>query len=198
MWAPFSARIAQSTAPMLYLPVTNNGATKAMYKHVSDHFRLTCRSTIDKIELCVNTVKWDAYCYKKRILTRGLARGANEQLAFHGTDSAVIDSICMHGFNRSYSTVAVYGHGTYFARHASYSAAPRYAKPNARGQQQMLFCRILAGEPCRGTQGMRQPAAKPSGVLHESMVDSLANPSIYVLSAGSDDCAYPEFRITFH
>ena len=29
------------------------------------------------------------------------------------------------------------------------------------------------------------------------MVDDVANPTIFVLSAGSDDCAYPEFRITF-
>jgi len=61
----------------------------------------------------------------------------------------------------------------------------------------MLLCRVLVGEPCVGTSGMTQPSAKPSGVLHESMVDDVANPSIYVLSAGSDDCAYPEFRIKF-
>ena len=33
-------------------------------------------------------------------------------------------------------------------------------------------------------------------IMHESMVDNLADPSVYVLSAGSDNQAYPEFLIT--
>ena len=113
------------------------------------------------------------------------------------TKSDTIAKICDQGFNRTFSSAAAYGVGTYFARDAKYSSNTRYSSPDAHGVQEMLLCRVLVGEPCVGTSGMTQPSAKPSGVLHESMVDDVANPSIYVLSAGSDDCAYPEFRIKF-
>tara|TARA_B110000208_G_C11698663_1_gene405023 strand:+ start:95 stop:1123 length:1029 start_codon:yes stop_codon:yes gene_type:complete len=200
MWAPFAPAIAGITTPNAFFSCPNWGETAALYKYAHDHFCLTCPSsgwTVIRIELCVNTVKWESYSFKKRIMSKGLHGGENEQLVFHGTDEATIDKICKTGFNRSFSSQAKYGHGTYFARDAKYSSDQRYATPNSSGEQQMLLCRILAGEPCVGSQGMIQPSAKPSGILHESMVDNIGNPSIYVLSAGSDDCAYPEFRITF-
>ena len=200
LWAPFAPAIAGIATPSTYFSCPNWGTTAALYTRAHDHFCLTCPSsgwTVIRIELCVNTMKWDSYCYKKRIMSKGLHGGENEQLVFHGTDKATIDKICKTGFNRSFSAAALYGHGTYFARDAKYSSDKRYAKPDSSGEQQMLLCRILAGEPCAGTQVLMQPSAKPTGVLHESMVDNVANPSIYVLSAGSDDCAYPEFRITF-
>ena len=200
LWAPFAPAIAGITTPNAYFSCPNSGATAGLHMHARDQFRATCphsRWRIISIELCVNTVKWDSYCYKKRIMSKVLHGAVNEQLVFHGTAHPIIDSICNHGFNRSYSSTAVFGHGTYFARDAKYSSDKRYAQPNSSGEQQMLLCRILAGEPCEGRQGMVQPSAKPSGVLHESMVNDVADPSIYVLSAGSDDCAYPEYRITF-
>ena len=40
---------------------------------------------------------------------------------------------------------------------------------------------------------MTFPKLKHSGVYHESMVDRLANPQVFVLSTGSDNQAYPEF-----
>ena len=196
------------TTPVEYFSCQKRGPTKALYKCARDHFRKTCKTeTIVSIELCVNEMKWESFCVKKSMLDRGLKksglnaasrkRGANEQHVFHGTDAETIKKICVTGFNRSYSSAKVYGHGTYFARDARYSANPRYAKADSRGIQQMLLCRILAGEPCIGDSSMVQPSSKASGVLHESMVDDVANPTIFVLSAGSDDCAYPEFRITF-
>ena len=200
LWAPFAPAIAGITTPNAYFSCPNSGATAGLHMHARDQFRATCphsRWRIISIELCVNTVKWDSYCYKKRIMSKVLHGAVNEQLVFHGTAHPIIDSICNHGFNRSYSHTAMYGHGTYFARDAKYSSEAQYAQPNSSGEQQMLLCRILAGEPCEGRQGMVQPSAKPSGVLHESMVNDVADPSIYVLSAGSDDCAYPEYRITF-
>jgi hypothetical protein len=62
----------------------------------------------------------------------------------------------------------------------------------------MFLARVLAGEPCAGSQGMLKPSPKPnSGELHDCMVDSTHNPSIFVLSAGSDDRAYAEFLVKF-
>lgn len=41
---------------------------------------------------------------------------------------------------------------------------------------------------------MTTPKLKqPGGTYHESMVDRLFNPRVFVLSTGSDNQAYPEF-----
>ena len=43
---------------------------------------------------------------------------------------------------------------------------------------------------------MDRPAAKPGSLeLHDSMVDDLGNPRIFVLSAGSDNQAFAEFVV---
>ena len=58
----------------------------------------------------------------------------------------------------------------------------------------MLLCRVLVGEACRGHASMERPAQRPSAVeLYDSMVDSVSAPKIVVLSAGSDNRAFPEF-----
>ena len=76
-----------------------------------------------------------------------------------------------------------------------------YCSSKAAGTpaQFLLVVRILAGEPCVGSASMAEPTRKPrgQGELHESMVDNLANPSIYVLSSGTDDHAYPTYRVRF-
>ena len=104
--------------------------------------------------------------------------------------------IISNGFLRDYNTTAVYGRGTYFARDARYSLQKQYAVPNANGEQTLLLSRVLLGCPCKGHQRMTKPDQKPGSVqLHESMVDSLFDPSIFVLSTGSDYQAFPEFVI---
>ena len=49
----------------------------------------------------------------------------------------------------------------------------------------------------KGQQGVEKPNTKPNGRLYESMVDNVISPSIFVLSAGTDDHAYPDFLIEF-
>ena len=156
---------------------------------------------VEQVERVQNVVRWLAFASKKAILDNGLLRGggANEQTVWHGAAEGVLDTIVHTGFNRDYSKRALYGRGTYFARDAKYSANAAYAAPNAAGAQFLLVVRILAGEPCVGSASMAEPTRKPrgQGELHESMVDNLANPSIYVLSSGTDDHAYPTHRVRF-
>jgi hypothetical protein len=156
---------------------------------------------VEQVERVQNVVRWLAFASKKAILDNGLLRGggANEQTVWHGAAEGVLDTIVHTGFNRDYSKRALYGRGTYFARDAKYSANAAYAVPNAAGAQFLLVVRILAGEPCVGSASMAEPTRKPrgQGELHESMVDNLANPSIYVLSSGTDDHAYPTYRVRF-
>ena len=78
---------------------------------------------------------------------------------------------------------------------ASYSLSATYATPAAgSGDQFLLLVRVLIGDACAGRSSMDRPQQKPnSPELYDSMVDNLHRPSIVVLSAGSDNRAYPEF-----
>lgn len=150
------------------------------------------------IYLCRNREMFDLYCAQKKSLARRLRGGANERWLWHGTKSDSAQKIIHTGFLRDCNHTAAYGRGTYFARSAAYSLNPRYAKPDATGDQYLMLVRVLVGEPCVGSSSMEKPAPKPgSDQLHESMVNRLQDPSIFVLSAGSDNRAYPEFVLRF-
>jgi hypothetical protein len=118
---------------------------------------------------------------------------SNERWLWHGTSHATLKSIIANGFLRDYNRAGAYGKGTYFAAQAKYSLNPTYAQPNARGTQLLLLSRVLVGETCVGCSGMQRPDTKPGGLeLYDSMVNNERNPTIFVLSAGSDHRAYPE------
>ena len=88
-----------------------------------------------------------------------------------------------------------YGKGVYFARDASYSAG--YAV-GAVGSRFMYLARVLVGQYCVGNTHMIMPPAKNRAnptVLFDSLVDSLAKPSIFVVF--HDNACYPEYIITF-
>jgi hypothetical protein len=121
----------------------------------------------------------------------------NEAWLWHGTSRETLESIMANGFDRNMNERGMYGVGSYFSNQLEYSLNEEYAKPDNEGSQWVLLVRVLVGQSCVGKQGMRQPAKKPGGgaVLYESMVDSLQTPSIFVLSTGSDNHAYPEFLL---
>jgi hypothetical protein len=119
----------------------------------------------------------------------------NETWLWHGTSCDTLESIVANGFDRNMNERGMYGKGSYFSNQLEYSLREEYAKPDDEGSQWVLLVRVLVGQSCVGMKGMRQPDKKPGGggVLFESMVDSLQKPSIFVLSTGSDNHAYPEF-----
>ncbi|KOO25562.1 poly ADP-ribose polymerase 14 [Chrysochromulina tobinii] len=119
----------------------------------------------------------------------------NETWLWHGTSRNTLESIMANGFDRNMNERGQYGVGSYFSNQLEYSLREEYAKPDDEGSQWVLLVRVLVGQSCVGKKGMRQPDKKPGGgaVLYESMVDSLQKPSIFVLSTGSDNHAYPEF-----
>jgi poly [ADP-ribose] polymerase 10/14/15 len=140
---------------------------------------------------------WETYSMKKKHLASTLTGGANERRVFHGTSQANTTTIAKQGFLREYNTAAAYGRGTYFARDAKYSASDRFTPPNSSGEKFVFLARALIGEPCVGRRGMDKPTQQVDGGLHDSMVDRLQDPSIFVLSAGSDGQAYAELLIKF-
>ena len=99
-----------------------------------------------------------------------------------------------------------YGKGMYFARDANLSAS--YAVSGGgfimssggfgTPDSHMYLARVLTGEYTTGNSSMLVPPAKSPtnpNVLYDSVVDKVANPSIFVVFY--DAQAYPEYLITF-
>ncbi|XP_042615376.1 protein mono-ADP-ribosyltransferase PARP15-like [Cyprinus carpio] len=127
----------------------------------------------------------------------GLLVGAREKNLYHGTSEVSCSSIMKSNFNRNFAgqNATVYGHGTYFAVNASYSAQPTYAVPAADGTQLMFVARVLTGYYTQGQGDMRTPPVRVAPDLYDSVVDNIQNPSMFVVF---HDCqAYPDYLITF-
>ena len=151
-----------------------------------------------RIKRVQNPEKQLAFNMKCQILTHTRTSGANVRTSvFHGASAEVIEKICVQGFDRTFSRRAAYGSGTYFARDACYSSRTDYARPDKNGIRRLLVCSIILGESCRGTHDMDRPPIRTHGRRYDSMVNSIADPSLFVLSAGTDDHAYPNYIVEF-
>ncbi|KAM7366391.1 hypothetical protein PAMP_015834 [Pampus punctatissimus] len=177
-------------------------STSAEYQTVKEAFKRTVSKTVMKIERLQNVHLRRAYeVQKKHIFDKnGPARGAGERLLYHGTTQDNCDSIMKTGFNRRFAgqNATVYGEGTYFAAHASYSANPIYSKPAADGSQLMFVARVLTGIYTLGKREMKVPPLLSDQQPHErydSVVDNINNPNMYVVF--HDNQAYPDYLITF-
>ena len=76
-------------------------------------------------------------------------------------------------------------------------SAPRYSKPNARGERFMFLCRVLVGDYCLGKQDAVTPDPRPGSAvdLYDSTVDNVQDPKIFVTY--HDPQVYPEYLIEF-
>ncbi|XP_058639315.1 protein mono-ADP-ribosyltransferase PARP15 [Onychostoma macrolepis] len=123
---------------------------------------------------------------------------AGEMILYHGTSEASCSLIMKSNFNRNFAgqNATVYGHGTYFAVNASYSAQDTYAVPAADGTQLMFVARVLTGNYTLGKADMRTPPVRVAPDLcYDSVVDNVQNPTMFVVF---HDCqAYPDYLITF-
>ena len=166
-------------------------ATLRFYETVDPHAYM-----IVSIELLQHPRKWASYNAQKEILDNALPRGSNEVQAFHGTRPEHVQTILAQGFLRDHNTHSAWGKGSYFARNAKFSV-PTYCPEDQNGTSHVFLSRLLVGEPCLGGPGKVLPDRKPNGggALHESMVDNISAPTIFVLGSGSDDHAYPELLL---
>lgn len=170
------------------------------YDEVQTLFKATCPLTVLKIERIQNPMLWKSLEIKKCDMERRNGHQNNEKRLFHGTCQDTVAHISEHGFNRSYAgkNATCFGKGTYFAVNASYSSSNTYSRPNQAGEKCMYLCRVLTGDFTAGNQNVIVPPAKggPTSVeKYDSVVDNLANPSMYIIF--HDSQAYPEYLITF-
>ena len=100
-------------------------------------FRATLPSSVNVLSVArvQNLPLWQSYAVKRQtiLMREKVAQDATDtrferKCLFHGTGEAAIASICLMGFNRSWTTANAtrYGKGTYFAREASYSYSRRH------------------------------------------------------------------------
>ena len=89
----------------------------------------------------------------------------------------------------------VYGLGVYFAKNFVYSAQTQYSRPDANGSKYIFLCKVLTGTFTVGDNSMIEPEIKSGQLRHDSTVDNLSNPTIFVVF--KDARAYPEYLITF-
>ena len=98
-----------------------------------------------------------------------------------------------------FTAAAMFGKGVYFASRANYSAQAKYSVPDECGNQKMFICRVVVGKFTKGEKTMKVAppldASKNKHMLFDSLVDNVANPTIYVVM--SDSQAYPEYVVTF-
>lgn len=92
-------------------------------------------------------------------------------------------------FNSYYLFIYVgtfYGHGSYFARDASYSV--KYGKC-------IFYSYVLTGDYCQGQALMKDVPIKSneSALKYDSVVNNISDPSIFVVF--SDNHAYPAYLI---
>ncbi|KAK9537952.1 hypothetical protein VZT92_005522 [Zoarces viviparus] len=172
----------------------------AEHTEILNLFQATCNQTVIKIERIQNPLLWKSLQIKKRDMEQRNNHQNNGRRLFHGTSHDTVAYINAHGFNRSYAgkNAACYGNGTYFAVGASYSAQNTYSRPNQSGEKCMYLCQVLTGDFTVGKQGMIAPPAKGGAVstqMYDSVVDRMANPSMFVIFHDSQAC--PEYLITF-
>uniref|UniRef100_A0A8D0D2S7 Poly [ADP-ribose] polymerase n=1 Tax=Sander lucioperca TaxID=283035 RepID=A0A8D0D2S7_SANLU len=176
--------------------------SSAEYRTVKEAFKRTVQKTVLKIERVQNVHLRRAYEGQKKQLSdkNNQLGGASEKLLYHGTTHDNCDSIMKTGFNRRFSgqNATAYGHGTYFAVNASYSANPTYSKPAADGSALIFVALVLTGIYTLGQSDMRVPPPRSDQQPHDrfdSVVDKIDNPNMYVVF--HDNQAYPDYLITF-
>jgi Poly(ADP-ribose) polymerase catalytic domain len=90
-------------------------------------------------------------------------------------------------------SATLYGEGVYSATNFSYSV--NYASPDEYQTCRIIQCKVLTGEFTAGYEGMKVLPEKSPGVLYDSAVNDVSDPSIFVVFA--DFHMYPEYIVTF-
>lgn len=173
------------------------------FKEVMECFYNTAPKTfkVIRIEKVVNvSLKRMYISYKKMVEEKNQSDDVEIHPVWHGSHDEAIQSICTHGFNRSYAgrNGNKYGLGTYFAKSANYTADNRLSVPSPKSEKRVLLCRIVTGKYTIGAPYLKEPPLDPMSE-HEarldSLVDNINSPEIFVIF--KDFAALPEYVVTF-
>lgn len=138
---------------------------------------------------------------KQKITKKNSDQSPEERWLFHGTNKEIVDPICQQGFDWRLSGSkhgARYGRGSYFAVEASYSH--NYSAMGAvQGRCRVFMAKVIVGSYVVGSYETQRPPAKdssdPLSPLHDSCVNNVASPTIFVVFERSQ--AYPYYIIDY-
>eukprot|EP00485_Elphidium_margaritaceum_P015625 CAMPEP_0202731254 /NCGR_PEP_ID=MMETSP1385-20130828/187054_1 /ASSEMBLY_ACC=CAM_ASM_000861 /TAXON_ID=933848 /ORGANISM="Elphidium margaritaceum" /LENGTH=1201 /DNA_ID=CAMNT_0049397547 /DNA_START=241 /DNA_END=3846 /DNA_ORIENTATION=- len=176
--------------------------TKSPAKDVIQRFNQTGMSArrqfrVIKVESVENQMLFDQYSNIRSIIQKRVGKdNLNERDLFHGTkDENVMSTVQQEGFRKEFNQTAAYGKGTYFARDASYSVS--FSACNDSGVYKMFQCKVICGQSHIGNRNfeLKSWPKKADGFIYDSLVNNVANPSIYVIH--DDARVYPMFVIHF-
>ncbi|XP_054480599.1 protein mono-ADP-ribosyltransferase PARP11-like [Anoplopoma fimbria] len=197
------------TCPYQLIPLSE---LRAEYQTVAHYVKTEglLGNSIVSISRIQNMDLWDMYCLKKKQLMRiqGV-KEIQEKRLFHGTKLPNVDSICKYNFDLRLSEQGCYGQGIYFAKHATY--ADRYSLSStdplpfygggAQGRQgqntKVIFlARVMIGKSTAGQMYFRKPDHGSIENSHDSCVDDVTNPKIFVIFDPNQ--IYPEYLIQYN
>lgn len=178
----------------------------AEFSKVKTQFLATMAGhTVKSIKRVQNITLWEDYQRQKsKIMTKNSGVSPDKRWLFHGTNKDTIDPICQQGFDWRLSGKhgAVYGTGSYFATEASYSHT--YSSGSSFGNfgvanSRMFLANVIVGSYVVGNTTTKRPPPKdtsnPLSVLHDSCVNNVNNPTIFVVFERSQ--AYPYYIIEY-
>uniref|UniRef100_A0A8C7WWE3 Poly [ADP-ribose] polymerase n=1 Tax=Oryzias sinensis TaxID=183150 RepID=A0A8C7WWE3_9TELE len=166
--------------------------------------RLITQSSVDvclhhgcllQVERLMNRLLYNQYKLKKASVLQQSTHPVVERTLYHGTSEGSVKEICVHGFNRSFSTV--YGQGVYFAVNSSLSVKDQYSPPNADRHKFIFVSKVLTGDFTKGCHSMKTAPLKETGAIplrYDSVTDDIQKPTIFVIF--NDTQAFPEYLIT--
>ena len=155
------------------------------FKRAADalHKTLPGATVVEVRWLCGGAIA-ELYAITKELM----GDGANERFLWHGSSVQAVQAIAETGFEPLLSgttTGQIWGSGIYQARDAEYSL--RYSPVDGNGCRTLLWCSALTGTSGQGDRAHRIPPMRDSANAlagrHDSMCDSPADPSIWVLPA---------------
>ncbi|XP_042324065.1 protein mono-ADP-ribosyltransferase PARP12-like isoform X2 [Sceloporus undulatus] len=169
----------QSALPNLGYKLVTVSKTTGEYHEIKELFENTMEGyIINRLQRIQNPSLWQREQMKK--LSGG--KEVDERLLFHGTSTSHLHDICAQNFDwRICGTHGtLYGKGSYFARDANYSHTYCCSKTRAKT---MIVARVLVGDYVPGNSTYLRPPSRPkqSDCFYDSCVDSLLNPSIFVI-----------------
>merc|ERR1712228_300779 len=193
-WDMASLTISDYAKPKLI-----NISDKTLFNQISARFFQTVSRSeyqIVKIEGVQNQMLYDKYCQERQSVIKLNGGQTNEMFLYHGTkEEDTMTAIETEGFRKEFSTTHAHGFGTYFAKNAQYSVS--YCLQQSNGIYKMFECKVICGEGCQGDSrySLRTWPKKKNGFIYDTLVDSMHNPSIYVIHQNAR--AYPMHIIHF-
>ncbi|XP_070560253.1 protein mono-ADP-ribosyltransferase PARP11-like [Ptychodera flava] len=174
--------------------------SSAEFKFVESVFRKSMqqhKAKINSIQRVQNPHIWDKYQRQKKYMVQKNGDTGLQVNLFHGTDEQSVPKICRQNFDFRVAgkNATLFGHGTYFARDASYS--DRYSSDDDHGQRHMFFAYVLVGRYTVGQSSYKRPPEinQHTGELYDSCVNRQNDPTVFVIF-DREQC-YPAYLINF-